>query len=203
MEEFVLGICFDNQDPLNHGRIRVAPYDAYKGYLTVTDIQNAIKNKNPNSNSYTEWSYVVTGGKFIDEFLAQPFLPSNINMIPKPGQLVRLVKTKDGLLYIGPVTNDPIFLYSTYREQSVREKSNIPDDIANNLNDAIISGFDNEQIALGNNRVLIRLDHIGNKTRKTQYPIFQISKYKKALTYKQKKRRKQLKKMFSLIFLLN
>lgn len=200
MEEFVLGICFDNQDPLNHGRIRVAPYDAYKGYLTVTDIQNAIKNKNPNSNSYTEWSYVVTGGKFIDEFLAQPFLPSNINTIPKPGQLVRLVKTKDGLLYIGPVTNDPIFLYSTYREQSVREKSNIPDDIANNLNDAIISGFDNEQIALGNNRVLIRLDHIGNKTRKTQYPIFQISKYKKALTYKQKKETKTIKKDVFLDF---
>ena len=200
MEEFVLGICFDNQDPLNHGRIRVAPYDAYKGYLTVTDIQNAIKNKNPNSNSYTEWSYVVTGGKFIDEFLAQPFLPSNINMIPKPGQLVRLVKTKDGLLYIGPVTNDPIFLYSTYREQSVREKSNIPDDIANNLNDAIISGFENEQIALGNNRVLIRLDHIGNKTRKTQYPIFQISKYKKALTYKQKKETKTIKKDVFLDF---
>jgi hypothetical protein len=200
MEEFNLGICFDNQDPLNHGRIRVAPYDAFKGYLTVTDIQNAIKNKNPNSNSYTEWSYTVSSGKFVDEYLAQPFLPTNINTIPKPGQLVRLIKTKDGLLYIGPVTNDPIFLYSTYKEQTLRERSNIPDEIANNLNDTVISGFDNEQIVLGNNRVLIRLDHITNKTRKTQYPIFQISKYKKSLTYKQKKETKTTKKDVFLDF---
>jgi hypothetical protein len=200
MEEFNLGICFDNQDPLNHGRIRVAPYDAFKGYLTVTDIQNAVKNKNPNSNSYTEWSYTVSSGKFVDEYLAQPFLPTNINTIPKPGQLVRLIKTKDGLLYIGPVTNDPIFLYSTYKEQTLRERSNIPDEIANNLNDTVVSGFDNEQIVLGNNRVLIRLDHITNKTRKTQYPIFQISKYKKSLTYKQKKETKTTKKDVFLDF---
>ena len=69
MESFELGICFDNQDPLNHGRIRVAPYEAYKAYLTATDIQNAVKNKNINGAMYTEWSYTVTKGKFFDEFL--------------------------------------------------------------------------------------------------------------------------------------
>jgi hypothetical protein len=186
MESFELGICFDNQDPLNHGRIRVVPYEGYKTYLTVTDIQNAVKNKNINGNMYTEWSYTVSPGKFLDEFLAQPFLPSNINMIPKPGQIVRLIRTKAGQLYIGPITNDPLFLYSTYREQDNREKSATPDDIVNNINDSVLSGFDNEQIALGNNRVLIRLDHISNKARKTQYPLFQISKYKKLLTYQEK-----------------
>jgi hypothetical protein len=186
MESFELGICFDNQDPLNHGRIRVVPYEAYKGYYTVTDIQNAVKNKNINGKMYTEWSYTVSSGKFYDEFLAQAFLPSNINMIPKPGQIVRLIKTKAGQLYIGPITNDPLFLYSTYREQDNREKSTTPDDIANNINDSVFSGFDNEQIALGNNRVLIRLDHVSNKARKTQYPLFQISKYKRSLTYKEK-----------------
>jgi hypothetical protein len=186
MESFELGICFDNQDPLNHGRIRVVPYEGYKTYLTVTDIQNAVKNKNINGNMYTEWSYTVSPGKFLDEFLAQPFLPSNINMIPKPGQIVRLIRTKAGQLYIGPITNDPLFLYSTYREQDNREKSATPDDIVNNINDSVLSGFDNEQIALGNNRVLIRLDHISNKARKTQYPLFQISKYKKLLTYREK-----------------
>jgi hypothetical protein len=186
MESFELGICFDNQDPLNHGRIRVVPYEAYKVYSTVTDIQNAVRNKNINGNMYTEWSYTVSPGKVFDEFLAQPFLPSNLNMIPKPGQIVRLIRTKVGQLYIGPITNDPVFLYSTYREQDNRQKSATPSDIANNLNDSVLSGFDNEQIALGNNRVLIRLDHISNKTRKTQYPIFQMSKYKKVISYEQK-----------------
>lgn len=200
MESFELGICFDNQDPLNHGRIRVAPYEAYKAYLTATDIQNAVKNKNINGAMYTEWSYTVTKGKFFDEFLAQPFLPSNLNMIPKPGQIVRLIKTKAGQLYIGPITNDPMFLYSTYREQDTREKSNTPDEIANSVNDTVLSGFDNEQIALGNGRVLIRLDHVGNKTRKTQYPIFQISKYKKSLTYKEKTETKTVKKDVFLDF---
>mgnify|MGYP000152957850 CR=1 FL=1 len=107
-------------------------------------------------------------------------------MIPKPGQIVRLIRTKAGKLYMGPITNDPLFLYSTYREQDNREKSATPDDIVNNINDSVLSGFDNEQIALGNNRVLIRLDHISNKARKTQYPLFQISKYKKLLTYREK-----------------
>lgn len=200
MEEFILGICFDNQDPLNHGRIRVAPYDAYKGYVTVTDIQNAIKNKNINGTQYTEWSYTVTKGQFYDEFLAQPFLPSNLNITPKPGQLVRLIKTKTGQLYVGPITNDPIFLYSTYKEQNTKEKSVIPEEIANSLNDAVLSGLNNEQINLGNNRVLIRLDHITNKSRKTQYPLFQISKYKKALTYKEKKETKTSKKDVFLDF---
>jgi hypothetical protein len=165
MESFELGICFDNQDPLNHGRIRVVPYEAYKVYSTVTDIQNAVRNKNINGNMYTEWSYTVSPGKVFDEFLAQPFLPSNLNMMPKPGQIVRLIRTKVGQLYIGPITNDPVFLYSTYREQDNRQKSATPSDIANNVNDSVLSGFDNEQIALGNNRVLIRLDHISNKTR--------------------------------------
>lgn len=200
MESFELGICFDNQDPLNHGRIRVAPYEAYKAYLTATDIQNAVKNKNINGAMYTEWSYTVSKGKFFDEFLAQPFLPSNLNMIPKPGQIVRLIKTKAGQLYIGPITNDPMFLYSTYREQDTREKSNTPDEIANSVNDTVLSGFDNEQIALGNGRVLIRLDHITNKGRKTQYPIFQISKYKKSLTYKEKTETKTVKKDVFLDF---
>jgi len=200
MESFELGICFDNQDPLNHGRIRVAPYEAYKSYLTVTDIQNAIKNKNPNGNTYTEWSYTVAKDKLFDEFLAQPFLPTNLNMVPKPGQLVRVIKTKAGQLYVGPITNDPIFLYSTYREQDNREKSTTPEEVANSVNETILSGFDNEQISLGNNRVLIRLDHISNKTRKTQYPIFQISKYKKSLTYTQKKESKTTKKDVFLDF---
>ena len=200
MEEFILGICFDNQDPLNHGRIRVAPYDAYKGYVTVTDIQNAIKNKNINGAQYTEWSYTVTNGKFFDEFLAQPFLPSNLNITPKPGQLVRLIKTKSGQLYVGPITNDPVFLYSTYKEENTREKSLTPNEIANSLNDSVFSGLNNEQVNLGNNRVLIRLDHITNKTRKTQYPLFQISKYKKSLTYKEKKETKTTKKDVFLDF---
>lgn len=200
MEEFILGICFDNQDPLNHGRIRVASYEAYKGYATVTDIQNTIKSKNINGEQYTEWSYTVKNGKFFDEFLAQPFLPGNLNIIPKPGQLVRLIKTKSGQLYVGPVTNDPVFLYGTYKEENTREKSATPNEIANSINDAVFSGLNNEQVNLGNNRVLIRLDHITNKTRKTQYPLFQISKYKKSLTYKEKKETTTTKKDVFLDF---
>jgi len=44
------------------------------------------------------------------------------------------------------------------------------------------------------------LDHITNKTRKTQYPLFQISKFKKALTYKEKKETKTTKKDVFLDF---
>ena len=47
--EFSLGICFNNGDPLNHGRILVAPYEEYRGHVSYVSIENAIDRININS----------------------------------------------------------------------------------------------------------------------------------------------------------
>lgn len=67
-----IGICVDNVDPKGIGRVRYRPY----GTL-VSDSSNAIK--------YEEWD-----GN--DPFLALPFLPAHINIIPQIGQSIKLIK---------------------------------------------------------------------------------------------------------------
>ncbi len=59
----------------------------------------------------------------------------------------------------------------------------ISSDISNSVNDAVFSGYNNEQLSLGNNRILLRLDHLSNRSRKKTYPIFQISKFTKTINY--------------------
>jgi hypothetical protein len=183
--EFSLGICFNNNDPLNHGRILVAPYEEYKGQVSYTSIENAIDRLNIGSTKYTKWSdRGSANNKTADPYIATPFLPNQISVIPKPGQVVRLIKYDDGTLnYIGPVTQNPVTLNTTYFEENSRRKFPVSDDISNSVNDAVFSGYNNEQLSLGNNRILLRLDHLSNRSRKKTYPIFQISKFTKTINY--------------------
>ena len=66
-----LGTCVDNKDPLGLGRIRVQTYSDSAGPLV-----GAMK--------YEAWDDK-------DPFIALPFLPTNINYIPKEGQAVKII----------------------------------------------------------------------------------------------------------------
>lgn len=193
--EFSLGICFNSNDPLNYGRIRVAPYNEYKNHVSFSSIENAIRLINADSAMYDEWSEksgfaqkVFTQNnankKIKDPYLAYPFLPNQISVIPKPGQVVRLIKYEDGTVnYIGPVSQNPIDLTTTYFEEKNSTTFRVEDDISNSVDEAVFSGHNNEQMLLGNDRILLRLDHLSNRSRKKTYPIFQISKFTKTLNY--------------------
>ena len=63
--------CVDNKDPLGIGRIRFSRFNDLTGV-----IENAI--------TYEPWSDR-------DLFIAQPFLPSNINFIPDEGQSIKII----------------------------------------------------------------------------------------------------------------
>ena len=142
--EFSLGICFNNDDPLNFGRILVAPYESYKGHTSYTSIENAISLLNINSTKYDKWSDNGADSKTRDPYIATPFLPNQISVIPKPGQVVRLIRFDDGTVnYIGPVTQNPLKLNTTYFEETSRRKFPVSDDIANSVNDTVFSGFNN------------------------------------------------------------
>lgn len=66
-----IAICVNNIDPKGIGRIRCIRYNDYVG-----EKEKALK--------YEEWDD-------IDPFVALPFLPSNINLIPEIGQSVKVI----------------------------------------------------------------------------------------------------------------
>lgn len=66
-----IGICVNNVDPKGIGRIRCIRYNDYVG-------------EKEKSVNYQEWDDY-------DPFVAQPFLPNNINFIPEVGQSVKII----------------------------------------------------------------------------------------------------------------
>lgn len=66
-----IGICVNNIDPKGMGRIRSIRYNDYIG-------------EKEKSLNYEEWSDR-------DPFIASPFLPTNINLIPEVGQAVKII----------------------------------------------------------------------------------------------------------------
>jgi hypothetical protein len=66
-----IAICVDNIDPKGIGRIRCVRYNDYVG-----EKEKALK--------YDKWGD-------LDPFIAMPFLPNNINMIPEIGQSVKVL----------------------------------------------------------------------------------------------------------------
>lgn len=67
-----IGICIDNVDPKGIGRIRYRPYGMF-----VSEIENGAK--------YTKWDE-------LDPFIALPFLPPHINIIPQIQQSVKILQ---------------------------------------------------------------------------------------------------------------
>lgn len=183
---YKLGICIDNADPKNHGRIRVVDYNAFKNELSVNRIKDKVAESSDGGLKYTLWSDGADESELIDEYVSEPFLPRHINMVPSEGQLVRLIVEPNGKkLYVGPISDSPTNLTSNYRNELTKNRTNTPNDISNKTYDTVISGINNEQINLGSNRVLVRLDHIDGNKRKTKYPIFQLSKFRRTLDYKE------------------
>ncbi len=185
--DITLGICISNSDPLNLGRIRYVPYQEYKEYETVDEILSKVNSMNIASSVYDEWSYASTPPKQVDPFVAEPFLPNNLSVIPRVGQVTRLIKQSDGkILFVGPVTSQPIYITDTYLEYKNKKRQSVGNDIANNPNNTNLSGNLGEQVILGDNKILMRLSHINDdNTVKQQYPLFQMSKFIKNVRYKE------------------
>lgn len=98
-----IGICIDNIDPKGLGRIRTVRYSDY-----VSQKEKALE--------YDAWDKN-------DPFIANPFLPTNINFIPEIGQAVKLInynpeKSNLNVEYIaGPFTTSFDFNGQTFSQQ--------------------------------------------------------------------------------------
>ena len=98
-----IGVCLNNNDPQGIGRIRYRPYGVFKSSL-----ENAIE--------YEEWDEN-------DQFIAAPFLPLHVNIIPQPRQSVKIVKydtdkdTQNVEYIAGPFTTPHDFGSETFTTQ--------------------------------------------------------------------------------------
>lgn len=178
----IFGVCVDNADPNNAHRIRFFPLSSLDTLnRSLTDIQNIITNQD-NKGNYVPWEY-STITKNTDPYLAETFMPKHINMVPEKGQLIKLFKYDLDVLryeYIGPITSDLIKTKESFTTalQKTRPNNNDINGITPNTTVFPISGKNNEQILLGENQIVQRLDYITpNKTKKTTYPFVQFAEF--------------------------
>jgi hypothetical protein len=134
-----IGKCIDNVDPLGIGRIRVSRYNDYTGQK-----EKAI--------DYEPWSDR-------DLFIANPFLPNNLNFIPEINQSVKIIQynsEKDtvNVEYIaGPFTTMYDYNGQTFSQQvanttygaTVKKKPNIRNPKGEYINKKSENVFANEK----------------------------------------------------------
>lgn len=88
MQIIDIGICVDNTDPKGLGRVRYRPYSLYESEIKL-------------AFDYSQWDE-------FDPFIAIPFLPLHINVVPQEKQSVKLIrydteKTSQNVEYVaGP-----------------------------------------------------------------------------------------------------
>jgi len=129
MQIIDIGICKNNIDPKGIGRIRYEPYSLFK-----SEIENSV--------IYEDWDDN-------DPFIATPFLPFHINVIPQLEQSIKLIRydtqkqTQNVEYMAGPYTSphdvqNQSFTaqhkYTTYAESIAKEPKDIrsPDGTFNN-----------------------------------------------------------------------
>jgi len=99
-----VGVCVNNNDPQGAGRIRYRPYGSFK-----SEIENAVE--------YEDWDEN-------DQFIATPFLPPHINIIPQIRQSIKIIRydtTKEtqNVEYVtGPFTTPHDFGSETFTTQN-------------------------------------------------------------------------------------
>lgn len=179
------GICISNDDPRNNGRVRAIPISLLSRFVTTAQIKKYITDNDLlaiKNNQYNPWDVFNDNYDNPDPYLCEPLLPKHITVLPKFGQLVKIINYQiNGVQneYIGPYTIDQVTLGEEFKNVIRRlNYSYTSDEVSPKKTKTVLSGFQNEQILLGDDEVIIRLDHINtDKSRKTTYPFLQISKF--------------------------
>jgi len=180
--DIVFAICVDNADPNNAHRIRFYEVNNLSTLnKTYQDILNIV-NTQDTQGTYKPWQY-STDKLIGDPFLAETFLPKYINMVPEKGQLIKLFKYNLNTIryeYLGPITSDLLntkenFLLSL---QKTRQNNNGDNGVVPNTNILPITGKNNEQILIGDNQIVDRLNYVTpQKLKNSNYPFVQFVEY--------------------------
>jgi len=181
--DIIYGVCVDNSDPNNAYRIRMVEIASsldsvnrpYEDILKIVEVNDA-------KGKYIPWQY-STGSRTSDPYLAESFMPMHLTMLPEKGQLVKLFKYNGSPTryeYLGPITNNPIDKWQNYALalQKTKPNSNYEKGLIPNKTKFPLSGKNNEQIIMGENTIVQRLDYITQqKNRREKYPFLQFVQY--------------------------
>ena len=180
---YILGVCFDNKDPDYKGRIRAIPLYILPKQTNLSGIIEYINNLDINAGNQLQYQPWKTT-KFqnytsYDKYTCEPFYLKNIGVIPLPGQLVKIINPNSAESiqeYIGPYTIDQIHLKEEYRNVVANLNKDINlKEVTPNRNKVSISGFNNEQILVGDNEMIFRLNYIDNdKKTKIKLSFYSI-----------------------------
>lgn len=184
--EYILGICVDNEDPQYSGRIRVVPIVDVSVYTTLSEVKIYLANQDlaaENNRTYRPW-YTTKIDNYTDRdrYLCEPFLPKNISIPPKPGQLVKIIRYDDDIAkneFIGPYTVEQVNLTEEFRNVVLNLQKNLNlSEVLPKYGKMFLSGYRNEQAILGDDEIIFRLNHINtDNTRKNTYPFIQLSQF--------------------------
>ena len=199
--DIVYGVCVDNIDPNNAQRIRIFEMAYLDSIHRTQDEIYQIVLSNDNAGNYKPWGY-SNGNMSTDPYLAEGFLPKQMNIVPEKNQLVKLIKyngTPSRYEYVGPVTSDLIETRQNFLMggQKTRPNNNDIKGIVPKSTKLPITGKNNEQILIGENTILERLNFITpQKTKRDKYPFIQFSQYPNTLNLNTRKQREhyQIKK---------
>ena len=179
------GVCVYNNDPHNAHRIRFYPISRLDSIRkSMADITNLVATDD-NKNIYTPWEY-SSETKRTDPYLANTFMPKHFNMVPEIGQLVKLIEYEEThkVEYIGPYTSDMTEPKQSYLSglQKTNPTNYLEAGIVPDTSKLPITGRNNEQVILGDNQIVNKLNYISNsKTKKTNYPFTQLAQYQTTL----------------------
>lgn len=193
-QSYTLGVCVDTNDVNNLGRIRAVPISDVGNTSSLADIKALVASQDKIAESqklYKPWyNTIVSTYRERDKYLCDPFLPKNIGLLPLPGQLVKIISYGSDAPneFVGPYTIDQVTLTEEYRNvvRNLQKTIDISEVIPKKTK-TFFTGYNNEQIILGENEALIRLSHINNnKTRKTTYPFIQLTQFGNSYTIENK-----------------
>lgn len=88
-----LYVVVDNQDPYNGSRVRAYPL---KNVKRTGDNPMRLLGALDTTGNYTPWEKAQTNAKINDPYCFEPFLPKIINIIPKTGDLIKVISYEDG-----------------------------------------------------------------------------------------------------------
>lgn len=166
-----LYVVVENNDPYNGSRVRAYPY----GPEVAKSSRNASQQLayEDNTDQYEPWQKAV-GSKKHDPYCFEPFLPKHINIIPKVGDLIKVLAysqdpnlPKEYIVVNSTVNNISSEIFSEAKQFHINDLSRIEEDTVRtdlpgfnpNIDDiGLISGA-NSELLLGDNRVIIKAGH--------------------------------------------
>lgn len=182
MTNIKYGIVVDNNDIYDSGKIRVLELekDLPSGYRAknITELKTILSNLDVKGN-HVPWQK-GSNVKTSDPFLADPFLPKNINPIPEVGQLVKIILYDNAIYkeYVGPYISDLENINEGYinslNSYKITNKKNLIDKgYVNKVKDYGLHGK-NSQLLLSDKEFLLRTNHQDYQTKRKNSKLAMI-----------------------------